>query len=171
MLRILFLLFWQGQKDLILLANCARRSVAALTVHRTVIHYRSPSSPSARTKNKRNRMLRILFLLFWQGQKDLILLANCARRSVAALTVHRTVIHYRSPSSPSARTKNKRNRMLRILFLLFWQGQKDLNPRPMVLETSTLPTELYPYIRAILYQKKRCLSRVFLKKLYKIRSF
>ena len=26
----------------------------------------------------------------------------------------------------------------------FWQGQKDSNPRPMVLETSTLPTELYP---------------------------
>ncbi len=34
---------------------------------------------------------------------------------------------------------------------IFWQGQKDLNPRPMVLETSTLPTELYPYIRKILY--------------------
>ena len=28
----------------------------------------------------------------------------------------------------------------------FWQGQKDLNPRPMVLETSTLPTELYPCV-------------------------
>ncbi len=27
----------------------------------------------------------------------------------------------------------------------FWQGRKDLNPRPMVLETSTLPTELHPY--------------------------
>ena len=26
-----------------------------------------------------------------------------------------------------------------------WQGQKDSNPRPMVLETSTLPAELYPY--------------------------
>ena len=28
----------------------------------------------------------------------------------------------------------------------FWQGQKDSNPRPLVLETSTLPTELYPCI-------------------------
>ena len=27
----------------------------------------------------------------------------------------------------------------------FWQGRKDSNPRPMVLETSTLPTELHPY--------------------------
>ncbi len=26
-----------------------------------------------------------------------------------------------------------------------WQGQKDLNPRPTVLETVALPTELYPY--------------------------
>ena len=32
----------------------------------------------------------------------------------------------------------------RCVPFLFWQGQKDLNPRPMVLETSTLPTELYP---------------------------
>ena len=29
---------------------------------------------------------------------------------------------------------------------LFWQGQKDLNPRHAVLETAALPTELYPYI-------------------------
>ena len=27
----------------------------------------------------------------------------------------------------------------------FWQGQKDLNPQPTVLETATLPIELYPY--------------------------
>lgn len=26
-----------------------------------------------------------------------------------------------------------------------WQGQKDLNPRHVVLETTALPTELYPY--------------------------
>ena len=29
---------------------------------------------------------------------------------------------------------------------VFWQGQKDLNPRHSVLETDALPTELYPYI-------------------------
>ena len=28
-----------------------------------------------------------------------------------------------------------------------WQGQKDLNPQPMVLETTTLPIELYPCIK------------------------
>ncbi len=26
-----------------------------------------------------------------------------------------------------------------------WQGQRDSNPRPAVLETATLPTELYPF--------------------------
>ena len=30
--------------------------------------------------------------------------------------------------------------------LPFWQGQEDSNPRPTVLETGTLPAELYPCI-------------------------
>lgn len=29
----------------------------------------------------------------------------------------------------------------------FWQGHKDLNPEPTVLETAALPIELYPYIK------------------------
>ena len=29
---------------------------------------------------------------------------------------------------------------------LAWQGHKDLNPEPTVLETAALPIELYPYI-------------------------
>ena len=29
--------------------------------------------------------------------------------------------------------------------VFFWQGQKESNPQPMVLETTTLPVELYPY--------------------------
>ena len=29
----------------------------------------------------------------------------------------------------------------------FWQGHKDLNPEPTVLETAALPIELYPYIQ------------------------
>ena len=27
-----------------------------------------------------------------------------------------------------------------------WQGHKDLNPEPTVLETAALPIELYPYL-------------------------
>ena len=29
---------------------------------------------------------------------------------------------------------------------LSWQGHKDLNPEPTVLETAALPIELYPYM-------------------------
>ena len=35
---------------------------------------------------------------------------------------------------------------------LFWQGHKDLNPEPTVLETAALPIELYPYL-----YKRQCL--------------
>ena len=31
-----------------------------------------------------------------------------------------------------------------VVLVDFWQGQKDLNPRHVVLETTALPTELYP---------------------------
>ena len=33
-----------------------------------------------------------------------------------------------------------------MLSLFFWQGHKDLNPEPTVLETAALPIELYPYL-------------------------
>ena len=38
-----------------------------------------------------------------------------------------------------------------------WQGQKDLNPRHVVLETTALPTELYPYIAQRLHRYDACL--------------
>ena len=44
---------------------------------------------------------------------------------------------------PTTPTVNKKAHQSGLFYL--WQGQKDSNPRPMVLETSTLPTELYPY--------------------------
>ena len=34
----------------------------------------------------------------------------------------------------------------RMVLDFFWQGHKDLNPEPTVLETAALPIELYPYI-------------------------
>ena len=39
--------------------------------------------------------------------------------------------------------KKETNKLFRLV-CLFWQGQKDLNPRHAVLETAALPTELYP---------------------------
>ena len=33
-----------------------------------------------------------------------------------------------------------------LLLRIFWQGQKESNPRHAVLETAALPAELYPYV-------------------------
>ena len=41
-------------------------------------------------------------------------------------------------------TKEKNLKVSINLEVLIWQGQKDSNPRPAVLETVILPTELYP---------------------------
>ncbi len=66
----------------------------------------------------------------------------------------------------------------RQMCAFFWQGQKDLNPRPMVLETSTLPTELYPYeqryytklLRLCQYVLEKDFKQIFLcQKLFKMR--
>ena len=43
------------------------------------------------------------------------------------------------------RYKTKRNLSDERFRVFRWQGQKDLNPQPTVLETATLPIELYPY--------------------------
>ena len=37
-----------------------------------------------------------------------------------------------------------------------WQGHKDLNPEPTVLETAALPIELYPYI----YKRQKALRKL-----------
>ena len=43
--------------------------------------------------------------------------------------------------------KEPLSRHFRILIIvLSWQGHKDLNPEPTVLETAALPIELYPYV-------------------------
>ena len=41
--------------------------------------------------------------------------------------------------------KNRAVKAFTARLYIPWQGQKDLNPQPMVLETTTLPIELYPY--------------------------
>ena len=33
-----------------------------------------------------------------------------------------------------------------VILGTYWQGHKDLNPEPTVLETAALPIELYPYM-------------------------
>ena len=46
-----------------------------------------------------------------------------------------------SPNCIPAKRKSPR----KTWTLSFWQGREDSNPRPTVLETGTLPTELHPY--------------------------
>ena len=53
------------------------------------------------------------------------------------------VLHLRSSTPwPSAKEKVQH----RMVLDFFWQGHKDLNPEPTVLETAALPIELYPYV-------------------------
>ena len=47
-------------------------------------------------------------------------------------------------SGPPAPAKKKADCFRNLLFS--WQGQEDSNPRPTVLETGTLPAELYPCV-------------------------
>ena len=39
--------------------------------------------------------------------------------------------------------------MITIFEVFPWQGHKDLNPEPTVLETAALPIELYPYMKLV----------------------
>ena len=49
-----------------------------------------------------------------------------------------------------AKNTTKKEPLLRhfriLIIVLSWQGHKDLNPEPTVLETAALPIELYPYV-------------------------
>ena len=58
-----------------------------------------------------------------------------------------------STSGVTGRRSNQLNyRAIYIYYIvqrklaLFWQGQKESNPRHAVLETAALPAELYPYM-------------------------
>ncbi len=90
----------------------------------------------------------VVFGIFWQVQKDLTL-ARTTRSVIRGSNSHLGC--YSTPLLLQVLLKRKtRNNMLSHIIPCFWQGQKDLNPRPMVLETSTLPTELYPYTTLII---------------------
>ena len=86
---------------------------------------------------------------FWQGQKDLVSPAGSVGASALRAEVSTGDPH---PSTRSACRVFKlfnpsQNKKTPAGVFLFWQGQKDLNPRHAVLETAALPTELYPYVK------------------------
>ena len=99
-------------------------------------------------------------LSFWQGQKDLPRASHSYGSPTVAVqqypahlsslkTVHRTVFLTLRPSRVQVLIEKKSRTSAT---LSFWQGQKDLNPRHVVLETTALPTELYPYIKLVGHQ-------------------
>ena len=107
---------------------------------------------------KRAALLRLFHS--WQGQKDLPCASHSYGSPTVAVqqypahrsslkTVHRTVFLTLRPSRVQVLIE-KRAALLRLFHS--WQGQKDLNPRHVVLETTALPTELYPYIKLVGHQ-------------------
>ena len=98
--------------------------------------------------NKKETVTKTVTVSFWQGQKDLVSPAGSVGASALRAEVSTGDPH---PSTRSACRVFKlfnpnQNKKTPAGVFLFWQGQKDLNPRHAVLETAALPTELYPYI-------------------------
>ena len=168
--------FWQGQKDL----PCASHSYVSptvavqqypallsslKTVHRTVFLTLRPSRVQVLIllQKQKTDTIRHPFC-FWQGQKDLPRASHSYGSPTVAVqqypallsslkTVHRTVFLTLRPSRVQVLIllQKQKTDTIRHPFC-FWQGQKDLNPRHVVLETTALPTELYPYIKLVGHQ-------------------
>ena len=99
--------------------------------------------------NKKETVTKTVTVSFWQGQKDLVSPAGSVGASALRAEVSTGDPH---PSTRSACRVFKlfnpsQNKKTPAGVFLFWQGQKDLNPRHAVLETAALPTELYPYVK------------------------
>ncbi len=83
-----------------------------------------------------------------QSDAEILRAAECRKRSIrgntrgtrSPLPCFRTKQSARVPKTKENTQQSKR------LLSVFWQGHKDLNPEPTVLETAALPIELYPYI-------------------------
>ena len=159
---------WQGQKDLPRASHSYGSPTVAMqqypahlsslkTVHRTVFLTLRPSRVQVLIEKKSRTSAT---LSFWQGQKDLPRASHSYGSPTVAVqqypahlsslkTVHRTVFLTLRPSRVQVLIE-KRAALLRLFHS--WQGQKDLNPRHVVLETTALPTELYPYIKLVGHQ-------------------
>ena len=56
------------------------------------------------------------------------------------------VLHFPNFFSQKVSKSKENSQQSEQLLAICWQGHKDLNPEPTVLETAALPIELYPYI-------------------------
>ena len=156
-----------SRKDLKLLRNpsCGTQNLfrlgAAINFDRYANENSLPPPPAAARRrsparaclgqvlsNKKETVTKTVTVSFWQGQKDLVSPAGSVGASALRAEVSTGDPH---PSTRSACRVFKlfnpsQNKKTPAGVFLFWQGQKDLNPRHAVLETAALPTELYPYI-------------------------
>ena len=57
------------------------------------------------------------------------------------------VLHFPNFFSQKVSKSKENSQQSEQLLAICWQGHKDLNPEPTVLETAALPIELYPYIQ------------------------
>jgi hypothetical protein len=72
--------------------------------------------------------------------------------SNSILTAQEPVIAYFDGFTRIFALKTRNNHFYhgRQKWFLIWQGRKDSNPRPTVLETATLPAELHPCVFALI---------------------
>ena len=56
------------------------------------------------------------------------------------------VLHFPNFFSQKVSKSKENSQQSEQLLAICWQGHKDLNPEPTVLETAALPIELYPYV-------------------------
>ena len=155
-----------SRKDLKLLRNpsCGTQNLfrlgAAINFDRYANENSLPPPPAAARRrsparaclgqvlsNKKETVTKTVTVSFWQGQKDLVSPAGSVGASALRAEVSTGDPH---PSTRSACRVFKlfnpsQNKKTPAGVFLFWQGQKDLNPRHAVLETAALPTELCPY--------------------------
>ena len=83
-------------------------------------------------------LVKYIFILkaFWKY-------ANISREYKNFQTTHNSGSHR---VAVKCRKMHKTPCFLNENTVSLWQGHKDLNPEPTVLETAALPIELYPYI-------------------------
>ena len=135
---------------------------------RSVFHARSAFHKSRKGFISLKKAIRLREWLFsWQGQEDIErprLAASRSLRGQSAIGLQKLCfclrfarIHHCPHTADT-----KRHRQMSVSFCI--QGQEDSNPRPTVLETGTLPAELYPHATWVLYHKKIGLARGFWKK-------
>ena len=58
-------------------------------------------------------------------------------------------LHFPNFFSQKASKNEENSQQLEQLLAIRWQGHKDLNPEPTVLETAALPIELYPCMKLV----------------------